>query len=590
MKGSVKTKIPNHLKSYVVEQNYESYTPRDHALWRFIMLNAKEFLAENAHSSFLNGLEMTGIPTDHIPRISEMNEKLSQFGWAAVCVRGFIPPLAFLEFQSNHILPIAADMRSVDHFDYTPAPDIVHEATGHAPILADKDYREYLLKYAHVARRSIFSREDVELYEAIRLLSDVKENPDSTDQMIHSAEEKLKKAQDSVTWVSEAAKVGRMYWWTVEYGLIGSVNKPKLYGAGLLSSIGEGRDCLEPKVKKLPFSMECISTSYDITEPQPQLFVTKDFVQLTRALEELESTLAFKKGGEEGLKIAKKSEALTTTQLNSGLEISGILKDYMMVKGQAAFALWSGPMQLCFEAHQLENQGRERHPDGFSSPLGMWVGTKKAPGLLTDKELADIGLKKGSRCELNYVSGFKVVGVLEGWTRSSKGDLLILSWTDCTVTYGSKTYYEPSWGEFDLAVGDSIRAVSGGPADWLNYGEGNFGRSSSTPGRATPYSESEKKLFSLYDRVRSIRSDLKKVSKDEVIGQLREISDLINKEYPQEWLLALELGELLNGVGLKVSELPWFQNVKKKALNLSQYPESQSRFIKMGMERVKLSA
>ena len=324
MMRQIQDRVPIHLKSYVVDQDYEKYTARDHALWRFIMMNAKNFFTEHAHPSYLNGLELTGIPLDRIPKVAEMNEKLSQFGWGAVCVRGFIPPLAFLEFQSNRIMPIAADMRSVEHFDYTPAPDIVHEAAGHAPILADPFYREYLAKYAVVARRAIFSNEDVRLYEAIRLLSDVKENPDSSETEIQKAERDLEKATQAISWVSEAAQVARMYWWTVEYGLVGDLSKPRIYGAGLLSSIAEGEDCLKVGVEKLPFNVSCIETSYDITEPQPQLFVAKDFKQLIDVLEAFEKGLSFHRGGVESLALAKKSGALTTSRLDSGLEISGV--------------------------------------------------------------------------------------------------------------------------------------------------------------------------------------------------------------------------------------------------------------------------
>lgn len=587
MTRQTETKIPKHLRSYVVEQNYDKYTPRDHALWRFIMRNAKEYLSEHAHPSFLAGLELTGIPTDQIPRISEMDEKLSKFGWGAVCVCGFIPPLAFLEFQSKHILPIAADMRSVEHFDYTPAPDIVHEAAGHAPILADSGYRDYLVKYATAARRAIFSKEDIRLYEAIRLLSDVKENPDSSLELIQRAEDELKAACNAITWVSEASKIARMNWWTVEYGLIGDIRKPKIYGAGLLSSLGESRDCLDSKVEKIPFGMNCVSTSYDITEPQPQLFVAKDFKQLSDALEELENTLAFRKGGEEGLQVAKKSESVTSTQLDSGVEISGILVDYIFENGKPVFLRWSGPVQICSEGHQLKGQGRERHPEGFSSPVGMWADTKIHPSEMSDKELKDYGFEKNTRCELNFISGFKVSGVLKSWTRATDGSLLLVTWSDCTVTRGTKVYFEPSWGEFDLAVGDSIPSIYGGPADWPMYGEGDFGRASSQPGRMSPYSDKEKHLFSLYAQVRSLRSEVPAKKKVDVLGQLAKIAGDLNTNYNTEWLLGLELFELCHLFGVGEKEAPWLGLLQKTVLDLKQYPKTQSRFIQMGMDLVQ---
>src|SRR5690554_3441615 len=127
--------IPSHLHKYIVEQNYDNYTWEDQEVWRFIMHQLKSFLSVHAHSAYVDGLEKTGISTESIPHISEMDQKLKEYGWRAVPVSGFIPPAAFMEFQAHGILPIACDMRSVEHILYTPAPDIVHEAAGHAPIL-----------------------------------------------------------------------------------------------------------------------------------------------------------------------------------------------------------------------------------------------------------------------------------------------------------------------------------------------------------------------------------------------------------------------------------------------------------------------
>lgn len=126
--------LPFHLKKYIVEQDYDKYTSRDHAVWRYILRQLKNFLGTHAHESYLAGLEKTGIEIEQIPRIENISAHLEKFGWRALPVSGFIPPAAFMELQSLNILPIASDMRSLDHLLYTPAPDIVHEAAGHAPI------------------------------------------------------------------------------------------------------------------------------------------------------------------------------------------------------------------------------------------------------------------------------------------------------------------------------------------------------------------------------------------------------------------------------------------------------------------------
>ena len=184
-----------------------------------------------------------------------------------------------MQFQAHSILPIASDMRTVKHMTYTPAPDIVHEAAGHSPMISDPDYAEYLKYYGEIARKSISSSEDYKLYVAIRTLSDIKEDPQSTQVDIKKSENNLKKAIEAISYISEAAYLSRINWWTVEYGLIGTKNNSKIYGAGLLSSVGESENCLNNKIKKIPFDLDCINYAYDITEQQPQLFVTKNYIK-----------------------------------------------------------------------------------------------------------------------------------------------------------------------------------------------------------------------------------------------------------------------------------------------------------------------
>ena len=92
-------RIPTYLKPFITKQNYNSYTPEDHACWRYMMLISIDFFKKNAHKSYINGLEKTGISIQKIPRIASINKKLMKLGWRAVCVRGFIPPQIFMEFD-----------------------------------------------------------------------------------------------------------------------------------------------------------------------------------------------------------------------------------------------------------------------------------------------------------------------------------------------------------------------------------------------------------------------------------------------------------------------------------------------------------
>src|SRR5213596_2560944 len=293
--------LPKHLLQFAVDQRYDEYTSVDHAVWRFIMRQNIFFLREYAHKVYFQGLLDTGISFERIPRIQEMNDILGKIGWGAVAVDGFIPPAAFMEFQAYKVLVIACDMRQIHHIEYTPAPDIVHEAAGHAPIIVDREYSNYLQRFGEVGARAMSSKKDFELYQAIRHLSILKERPNADPKEVEKATKLVEHRQKNLGEPSEIALLSRLHWWTVEYGLIGTLEEPKIYGAGLLSSIGESVSCLEPQVKKIPYSIDARLVPFDITTKQPQLFDTRDFQQLGDVLEEFASTMAFRVGGLEGM-------------------------------------------------------------------------------------------------------------------------------------------------------------------------------------------------------------------------------------------------------------------------------------------------
>ena len=131
-------RLPNHLKQFIVEQHYEKYTPIDHAVWRYVMRQNYSYLKDVAYYPYIPGLRKAGLTIEKIPDLQEMNDALAKIGWGAVTVDGFIPPAAFMEYQAYHVLVIAADIRQLKHIEYTPAPDIIHESAGHAPIIADQ--------------------------------------------------------------------------------------------------------------------------------------------------------------------------------------------------------------------------------------------------------------------------------------------------------------------------------------------------------------------------------------------------------------------------------------------------------------------
>ncbi|OQW50515.1 MAG: phenylalanine 4-monooxygenase [Proteobacteria bacterium SG_bin7] len=521
---SLVSKLPRHLRRYIVDQDYSRYTPIDQAVWRYIMRRLTNFLSDHAHPAYMEGLNKTGIEVDRIPDIARMNDFLKKFGWQALPVSGFIPPAAFMELQSLSILPIASDMRTVDHILYTPAPDIVHEAAGHAPILVDPKFASYLKKYSQVAKKAIISSEDLELYEAIRELSDIKESPESTKEQIKNAEKHLEKVSANMTHVSEAGLLGRMNWWTAEYGLIGDLNHPKIFGAGLLSSVGEAKECLDPKIKKIPLTVDCIDYSYNITEPQPQLFVTPTFENLEKALEDLANTMAFRTGGVAGLERALQAKTINTTEFSTGLQVSGVLTKIYNRRDshQPDYLSFTGPCTLSHRNKIIKGHGLDRHPEGFGSPVGKIVDLIK--------------FHVGQRRVVEFPSGVKVDGVISNIFHQD-GRVLIVTFQNCTVTYGNEVLFEPSWGEYDMAVGDRIVSVFGGPAD-----HSSFDDTKDFPVKVIPrrkFSIGELALHSLYTRVREIRENNLEAEKE-----LSEILAGVKSNFPNEWLIVLEIYEL----------------------------------------------
>ncbi len=525
MQNKAVAALPKHLLQFAVDQRYDDYTPVDHAVWRFIMRQNTFFLKEYAHKVYFQGLLETGISFERIPRIDEMNEILGKIGWGAVAVDGFIPPAAFMEFQAYKVLVIACDMRQLNHVEYTPAPDIVHEAAGHAPIIVDREYSDYLQRFGEIGAKAMSSKKDFELYQAIRHLSILKELPDSAPKEVEAATKKVEDRQQNLGEPSEMALISRLHWWTVEYGLIGTLEQPKIYGAGLLSSIGESVSCLESHVKKLPYSTEAVDTAFDITTKQPQLFVCRDFQHLRDVLEKFASQMAFQVGGLEGIQKAIECKNITTCEYSSGLQVAGVFTEVLTDANQQPIYLRStGPSALAYQQKELAGHGRDYHKDGFGSPIGAWKETE---------------LSEGKTVRLEFESGVTVEGKVEQILRRD-GKLLLVSFSDCTAKLDDQILFDPSWGTYDMAVGEKIVSVFNGAADKDAYNEVAL-----VPKERTikhPSDAKRKKLENLYQQVRDIRT--RKTGYE----RLGEIWETQQAEHPNDWLLSMEIFEILDEI------------------------------------------
>ncbi|MEP6956169.1 MAG: aromatic amino acid hydroxylase, partial [Chthoniobacterales bacterium] len=433
------------------------------------------------------------------------------------------------------------DMRQINHIEYTPAPDIVHEAAGHAPIIVDREYSDYLQRFGEVGARAMQSKKDFELYEAIRHLSILKELPNPDPAELAAATRDVEYRQANLGDPSEMALLSRLHWWTVEYGLIGTVEDPKIYGAGLLSSIGESVSCLGPQVKKIAYSVEAVQTPFDITTKQPQLFVARDFKHLSGVLEEFASRMAFRVGGLEGITKAINCKNTTTCEYSSGLQASGTFTEVLQGEnGAAAYLRTTGPTALAFRNKELPGHGTEYHAEGFGSPIGRWHGSDATPETMTDEQLRRIGVEIGRDATITFESGVVVHGRVEKLLREGSM-LLVISFSNCRVQQGERVFFEPAWGNFDMAVGEHVISVSNGAAD-----KDAFDHVALVPKDRTiksPSDEKRRKLESLYTQVRDIRA--RQVGYE----RLGEIWETQQEEHGDDWLLSMEIFEMLDDAG-----------------------------------------
>ncbi|NVK53805.1 MAG: aromatic amino acid hydroxylase [Flavobacteriaceae bacterium] len=556
--NEVTKKLPKHLHQFIVNQPYEEYTAQNQAVWRYVMRLNVDYLKKVAHESYVDGLEKTGISVDAIPQMEGMNRILKEIGWAAVSVDGFIPPNAFMEFQAYNVLVIASDMRTIDHIEYTPAPDIIHEAAGHAPIIANPEYAEYLRRFGEIGSKAISSSKDYEMYEAIRLLSILKEDPNSTQEEIDAAQLAVEELQNNLGELSEMAQIRNLHWWTVEYGLIGTLDNPKIYGAGLLSSIGESSWCLQDEVKKIPYTLEAANVSFDITKPQPQLFVTPDFAKLSLVLEQFANTMALRKGGLNGIKKLIDSRSLGTIELSTGLQISGNFSNVLEFDGKPIYVQTKDKTALANRDKELIGHGVAYHTEGFGSPIGKLKGINIPIENMSPRDLEAYGIYEGKQTTLEFEGGVKVVGEVITGTRDLRGKIQLISFKNCTVTHQDTVLFDPSWGVYDMAVGVAVVSAYAGPASVDSFED--LAKVSETKTHKIQYSATDKALYKIYEAVRGLREG-GVVSEEDI----EQIFSKVSSQFSKDWLLPLELYELAvnyNYTAQKETLLTYLENLK----------------------------
>ena len=569
-------RLPKHLKQFIKPQNYEDYSPINQAVWRYVMRRLLKYLTKVAHSSYLDGLEKTGVSIDEIPNMYGMNRILKEIGWAAVAVDGFIPPNAFMEFQAYKVLVIASDIRQLENIEYTPAPDIIHESAGHAPIIANPDYAEYLRRLGDIGSKAILSKHDMDLYEAVRKLSILKEAEGTSEKEIQVVEKEIHVLQSKKVELSEMAQIRNLQWWTVEYGLIGKLDDPKIYGAGLLSSIGESISCLKSNVKKIPYSVAASKQPFDVTKPQPQLYVTPSFPYLMEVLEEFADTLSLRRGGREGIQKLIESKMVGSIELTTGLQVSGKFSRILLDENnRVIFYQTKGPSALAYREKELIGHGISYHKNGISSPLGKLKNINLAIEDMGPNDLKTYHFYDGKWLSFEFESGIKVEGLNITGIRNAQGKLILIRLKDCTITYKNEYLFFPEDGIYDMIIGKDIVSAFAGAADSNSFP--NLYAESPTSTIKPTKNSALRKLEEYYEIVRNYRKENKNDPE-----LLKNLFEKVKVLYPKEWLLFIEVFELSEDS--KLNEL-----IKNYCIDLISLNPHLNSLISDGIKMIKNS-
>lgn len=240
------TLVPTDPAAFATQQDWAAYSATEHAVWRVLYERRMPTLRATASRTYLAGLDAIGLGPDGVPDLRRVNVALGRrTGWRAVPVTGFLPARAFFRSLEAREFPTAVTVRSPAALDYVEAPDIFHDVFGHVPLHADPVFAAFLSRFGALAARA--------------------ETPERVTQL------------------------ARLFWFTVEFGLVREGRDVKIYGSGLISSHADAANALSPACDRRPFDLEAVMAQpFEIDRLQDVLFVVDSFGQLADALRQLE--------------------------------------------------------------------------------------------------------------------------------------------------------------------------------------------------------------------------------------------------------------------------------------------------------------
>ncbi|PYL84634.1 MAG: hypothetical protein DMF17_10785 [Verrucomicrobia bacterium] len=257
-------------------------------------------------------------------------------------------------------------------------------------------------------------------------------------------------------------------------------------------------------------------------------------------LEEFASKMAYQVGGLEGINKAIECNNVATCEYSSGLQVSGVFTEVITdEKNSPIYLCATGKSALAFGNKELPGHGINYHKEGFGSPIGKWRRTSTPPELLTDNDLRELGIVQGKKTKLEFVSGIVVEGKIDEIVRRDRR-LVLITFSNCRTKYGDRILFDPDWGAYDMAVGERISSVFNGAADKDAYNQVAL-----VPKERTikvPSDAKRKKLENLYAQVRKIRESKTGYER------LGEIWETQQAEHPGDWLLSMEIFEMLDTI------------------------------------------
>jgi len=294
-------------------------------------------------------------------------------------------------------------------------------------------------------------------------------------------------------------------------------------------------------VKKIPYDISAADMSFDITKPQPQLYVTPDFAYLSSVLEEFANKMSLRTGGLSGIQKLINSKALGTIELSTGLQISGEFTNVIEDEGKPVYVKTTGKTALSYREKELVGHGTEYHAEGFGSPIGKLKGINLAIEEMSPRDLRAYDIYEGEQVTLEFEGNIKVVGEIVTGTRNLQGEILLIKFKNCTVTHNDTILFQPEWGIYDMAVGKKVIAAFSGPADVNSFEMINNISSSKTIKKKKSVKREE--LEKLYLSVRNIRQG-KPTS-----TTLKEAFESVSSKHTNDWLLSIEIAELAKKEG-----------------------------------------